>query len=236
MRRRLARRITHSRLFQNVVGTSGALYLQLVWQTSRLVLDPPDMYGRIEPDLPIIVAMWHGQHFMMPFLRRNDPKHRSKVLISRHRDAEINAIAAERLGIGTIRGSGDQGTRFDRKGGVGAFVAMLDALKEGYTVAMTADIPKIGRVAGEGIVRLAAMSGRPIVAIAIATSRRVEMKTWDRAALNLPFSRLALVGGPVIRVPADIDDAALEQYRARVEADLNDATKRAYALADGTAA
>jgi lysophospholipid acyltransferase (LPLAT)-like uncharacterized protein len=111
---------------------------------------------------------------------------------------------------------------------------MLDALKEGYTVAMTADVPKIGRVAGEGIVRLAAMSGRPIVAIAMATSRRVEMKTWDRAALNLPFSRLALVGGPVIRVPADLDEATLEHYRARVEADLNDATKRAYALADGT--
>ena len=234
MRRRLARRITHSRLFQNVVGTGGALYLQLVWQTSRLVLHPADMYERIEVDLPIIVAMWHGQHFMMPFLQRNDPKHRAKVLISRHRDAEINAIAAERLGIGTIRGSGDQGTRFDRKGGVGAFVAMLDALKEGYTVAMTADVPKIGRVAGEGIVRLAAMSGRPIVAIAMATSRRVDMKTWDRAALNLPFSRLALVGGPVIRVPADLDEATLELYRARVEADLNDATKRAYALADGT--
>jgi lysophospholipid acyltransferase (LPLAT)-like uncharacterized protein len=33
-------------------------------------------------------------------------------------------------------------------------VAMLDALKEGYTVAVTADVPKIPRVAGEGIVRL----------------------------------------------------------------------------------
>jgi hypothetical protein len=40
----------------------------------------------------------------------------------------------------------------------------------------------------------------------------------------------------VIRVPADIDEAALEQYRARVEADLNDATKRAYVLADGSVA
>src|SRR5690242_21715266 len=94
--------------------------------------------------------MWHGQHFMMPFLRRNDPKHRSKVLISRHRDAEINAIAAERLGIGTIRGSGDQGTRFDRKGGVGAFVAMLDALKEGYTRSEERRVGKECRSGGVG--------------------------------------------------------------------------------------
>jgi lysophospholipid acyltransferase (LPLAT)-like uncharacterized protein len=222
MRRRIVRRITHSRAFQNALGTSGAYYLRLVWATSRVILEPPDVYELIEPDLPIIIAMWHGQHFMLPFLQQDHPSHRAKVLISRHRDAEINAIAAERLGIGTIRGSGDQGVRFDRKGGVGAFVAMLDALREGYTVAMTADIPKIARVAGEGIVRLAALSGP-----------RIELKTWDHAVLNLPFSRLAIVGGPLIRVPPEADAAALEQYRIQLEADLNAVTKRAYAIVDG---
>jgi lysophospholipid acyltransferase (LPLAT)-like uncharacterized protein len=236
MRRALLRRITHARTFHNALGTGGAYYLRLVWATSRLVMEPPDLYDLIEPELPIIIAMWHGQHFMAPFLRRDHPKHRGKVLISRHRDAEINAVAAERLGIGTIRGSGDQGVRFDRKGGVGAFVAMLDALKEGYTVAMTADVPKIARVAGEGIVRLSALSGRPIATVACATSRRIELNTWDSSALNLPFSRLVFVGGPLIHVPPDPDAATLEQYRAQVEADLNAVTKRAYAVADGVAA
>jgi len=33
-------------------------------------------------------------------------------------------------------------------------------------------------------------------------------------------------------VPADADDAALEQYRRQVEDGLNAATERAYALAD----
>jgi lysophospholipid acyltransferase (LPLAT)-like uncharacterized protein len=235
MRRRIVRRVTHSRFFQTAIGTVGADYLRLVWATSRVVMDPPDVYELIEPELPIILAMWHGQHFMAPLLRRNHPKHRAKVLISRHRDAEINAIAAERLGIGTIRGSGDHGVQFDRKGGVGAFMAMLDALKDGYTVAMTADVPKVARVAGEGIVRLAAVSGRPVVAIAFATSRRLELNTWDRAALNLPFSRLAFVGGPLIHVPADADAGTLEQYRQQLETELNAVTKRAYAIADGKA-
>ena len=56
------------------------------------------------------------------------PGDRGKVLISRHRDGEINAIAAERLGIETIRGSGDTGGDSTRKGGVGAFQAMLETL------------------------------------------------------------------------------------------------------------
>ena len=38
------------------------------------------------------------------------------------------AYAAERLGIGTVRGSGDHGRRFDLKGGVGAFREMVRAL------------------------------------------------------------------------------------------------------------
>ena len=62
--------------------------------------------------MPAIIAMWHGQHFMAPFIKRQDPRHRTKVLISRHRDGEINARAAERLNIGTIRGSGAHNGEF----------------------------------------------------------------------------------------------------------------------------
>ena len=83
-------------------------------------------------------------------------QHRAKVLISRHRDGEINAIAAERLGVGTIRGSGDHGGGFVRKGGVARLPAHASMrLAEGYNVALTADVPKVSRVAGLGIVKLA---------------------------------------------------------------------------------
>ena len=57
--------------------------------------------------MPLILAMWHGQHFLVPFVRK--PEHPVKVLVSRHRDGEINAIAAERLGVGTIRGVESRG-------------------------------------------------------------------------------------------------------------------------------
>jgi lysophospholipid acyltransferase (LPLAT)-like uncharacterized protein len=183
----------------------------------------------VEADLPVIITMWHGQHFMMPFVRRH---HRVKVLISRHRDGEINAVAAERLGIGTIRGSGDINRRFDRKGGVGAFKAMLAALQDGWTMALTADVPKVSRKAGPGVVKLAQLSGRPIIPVAVATSRRIELDNWDRSAINLPFSRGAMVFGDAIRVAADAEEAALEDVRHKVEAELTAATQRAYEIVD----
>src|SRR5262245_693983 len=224
------KRIVTSSTFQETVGVMAASYLRLVWRTSRATHEPSDIYETIE--MPAIIAMWHGQHFMAPFMKRNDPRHRTKVLISRHRDGEINARAAERLNIGTIRGSGAHNGEFYRKGGAAAFAEMLTALNEGYNVAMTADVPKIARVAGLGVVKLAQHSGRPIYAVAMASSRRVEFDNWDRTTINLPFGRMGVVAGDPIFVSPDADRDVLETARQRVESELNRATRRAYEIAD----
>jgi lysophospholipid acyltransferase (LPLAT)-like uncharacterized protein len=213
---------------QRAVGFLAAEFLRLVWLTNRFSFDPPDVHDIVEPQMPAIFAFWHGQHFMTPFIKSKDI-HRAKVLISRHRDGEFNAIAAERLGIGTIRGSGDHGSAFYRKGGVGAFKEMMRALAENYNVALTADVPKRSRIAGLGIIMLARESGRPIMPFAMATSRFLRLKNWDRTTINLPFGRGVLVGGEIIMVPPDAGAEAMEELRVRLEATLNDATRRAYA-------
>src|SRR5262245_24714021 len=224
----LLKQLTASRPFQTAAGVLAAEYLRLVWKTNRFVVDPPDGYERFDADMPATCVFWHGQHLMTPFLSR---KHRVKVIVSRHRDGEINAIAAERLGIGTIRGSGSHNSDFLRKGGARAFRAMLDALAKGFNVASTADVPKVSRVASMGIVKLAAASGRPIYPAAIVTSRYKELKTWDRCVFNLPFGRGAIVWGERIAVSRHADDAALEAARKQLEAGLNAVTERAYVLA-----
>jgi lysophospholipid acyltransferase (LPLAT)-like uncharacterized protein len=224
-----SRRLASSPAAQRLIGFLAAGYLRLVWYTNRLILDPANLYETVEPQQPVIVAMWHGQHFMVPFLSR---RHRVKVLISRHRDGEINAIAARRLGIGVVRGSGDHGGRFDLKGGVSGFKAMLTALAEGYNMALTADIPKISRKAGLGIVKLARFSGRPIYPIAVVTSRRIVLKNWDRSAINLPFGRIAIVSTEPVVVPSNADDDALEQCRLLVQERLDWVHERAYEIVD----
>jgi lysophospholipid acyltransferase (LPLAT)-like uncharacterized protein len=224
------KRIARAPLMQTVLGVSAAEYLRLVWHTSSFVVEPADVYERLKPELPVIFAFWHGQHFMVPFAK---PAHyRAKVLISRHRDGEVNAIAARRLGVDAIRGSGDRERRFDRKGGVTAFMTMLTALKDNWSMALTADVPKVSRVAGSGIVKLAQMSGRPIYPVAVATSGRITLDNWDCSVINLPFSRGAIVAGAPIHVAADADADALERARLAVEQELNAVTERAYALVD----
>jgi lysophospholipid acyltransferase (LPLAT)-like uncharacterized protein len=226
--KKLLRNILRSSWFQHAVGFLAAEYLRLVWRTNTFVWDPPHVYDMVEPRLPAIFVFWHGQHFLTPFIKSKEEQ-RGKVLISRHRDGEYNAIAAERLGIGTIRGSGDHGGAFHRKGGVGAFREMVYALEENYNIALTADVPKRARVAGLGVIMLARETGRPIMPFAMATSRFIRLNNWDRTTINLPFGRGAVVGIEEINVPNDADAATMERLRLRLEAYLNEATRRAYA-------
>ena len=192
--KKLIRNVLRSSWLQRAVGFLAAEFLRLVWLTNRFKIDPPEIYDIVEPQMPAIFAFWHGQHFLTPFVKTKEI-HRAKVLISRHRDGEFNAIAAEQLGIGTIRGSGDHGSAFHRKGGVGAFKEIVRAIEQGYNVALTADVPKRSRIAGLGIIMLARATGRPIMPFAMATSRYLRLKNWDRTTINLPFGRGALVGG-----------------------------------------
>jgi lysophospholipid acyltransferase (LPLAT)-like uncharacterized protein len=215
---------------QRVLGIIAFHYLRLVWKTNRIVFEPADFYQRFDSDSPAIIGLWHGQHLLVPCLKRE--RDRVKVLVSRHRDGEFNAIAVERFGAETIRGSGDHGRDFQRKGAVSGFKSMLQALAEGYNIVLTADVPKVSRVAGLGIVKLAQLSGRPIVPLAIATSRRVELDNWDRSALHLPFGHGAVVAADPIRVALQADDAALERARCELQTALNTVTARAYALTD----
>lgn len=227
--KKFLRNTLRSSWFQRAVGIFAAEYLRLVWVTNRFTFEPGDVYAQVEPRMPVILAFWHGQHFLTPFIR-NKPSYRAKVLISRHRDGEFNAIAVERLGIGTIRGSGDHGSAFHRKGGVGAFKEMVRTLEDNYNVALTADVPKRARVAGLGIIMLARESGRPIMPFAMATSRFMRLHNWDRTTINLPFGRGALVGIKEINVPPDADAETMERLRLDLEETLNKATRRAYAM------
>jgi lysophospholipid acyltransferase (LPLAT)-like uncharacterized protein len=225
----LVKRFVGSRPFQRAVGVMAAEYLRLVWMTTGFVMEPEGFVEQAQSDFPVIVGVWHGQHYLVPFLRG---EHAFKVLVSRHRDGEINAIVAEHLGLGTIRGSGDHGVEFARKGGVGAFRQILATLAQGCSVTLTADVPKVTRVAGRGIVQLAAVSGRPIYLVAIATRNRVTLDNWDRTEINLPFGRGGIVGRGPFRVAADAGADALETARRTIETELDLATARAHELAD----
>jgi len=222
--------ITSSSAVLEVAGFLLANYGRLVRATNRMLYDPADgFYDPFDQNRGVIVALWHGEHFLAPLLGRKGD--RLTPLVSYHRDGEILARAGRYFGVTYLRGSGDNGREFHRKKALQAFTGMLRELKSGGSVIVTADVPKISRVAGLGIVTLAKHSQCPILPVAMATSRFIRMSNWDRTCFSLPFGRMAFARGAEIRVARDADAAALEQARRQVQDALNAATARAYALA-----
>jgi lysophospholipid acyltransferase (LPLAT)-like uncharacterized protein len=225
-------RITNSPFAYSLYATFFATYLKLVRATSSVTFEPDRPEAVVRGLTPFIVTMWHGQNFMMPFARPAGAP--VDILVSRHRDGEVVARALKQLGCGTVRGSGARKRlTAAEKGGISGFLAMRSRLEQGISVGLTADfMADKARQASLGVVMLARASGCPIVPAAFATSRRRELKIWDRSTINFPFSRAACVFGAPVKVPADADDAMLEAKRLEVERALNWATDRAYAIVD----
>lgn len=206
-----------------------ARLINTVHDTSTILFDPPDAKAQLASQHPAIVAVWHGQFMMLANERPAGVTY--AAMVARHGDAELIGEALKIIGVELIRGAG-AGTRQRDRGGAYALRAAMKALDEGKSFVMTADVPPgPARRAGEGIITLARLSGRPIVPCAVASSRYTALKTWSRMTINLPYSKLAYVVGPPITVPRDATPALLEAKRIDVEKALNVATAKAYEMA-----
>ena len=206
-----------------------ACYLRFVWSHSSVKFIPKEFHESTRNSAPCIVATWHGQHFMVPFVRDVDRDY--FVLIAHGTFGSIYTNAFERLGLKIIRGS--RGTNFHRKGGYRGFRNLLLALRSGTSIALTVDIPGSARVAGPGVIALARHSGRPIIPIAAVTKTRVSLKwRWDRPTINLPFSRLVVASGAPIFVANKRGAEYLEHKRQELETALNRVNLEAAMYAD----
>jgi lysophospholipid acyltransferase (LPLAT)-like uncharacterized protein len=232
--RKVRKPLAQSRFAKQAIATVLAQGLRFVRFTSPLAKGSDDLEAAYAAHAPAIVALWHGQHLLAPTIypRRYD----LVAMVSRSADAELNALVINKFGFRAVRGSGGrETTRGAEKGGASALIALKKALDAGTNVCMIADIPHgTPRQAGMGIVTLARLSGRPIVPVAIVTSRRkVLERTWDKTTINLPFGRSALAIGEPVYVDADADDETMERKRREVTAAINEATVRAYRMVDG---
>ncbi|MFD0936059.1 lysophospholipid acyltransferase family protein, partial [Methylobacterium trifolii] len=227
----LVKRLSRTPAVQGALGRLAAGYLRLVRATNRFTVEPGEADAWLDGLSPFIAGMWHGQHIMVSFAGR--PQDRVATIISRNPDGNINTIALTRMGVRVIRASGARGRAVrdaKAKGGAEGLRAMLKALKAGEIVAFSADVPKVSRHADAGILTLARFSGRPIVPVAVVTSRHLRFGSWDRACLGLPFGRGVVVFGEAVFVPRECEGEAFEALRRQVEDGMNRVHARAYTL------
>jgi 3-deoxy-D-manno-octulosonic-acid transferase len=226
---RMANAPDRPQLIYRLGGSALARYIHFVHRTSWQTREMTEAMEAHYHHHPSIIGMWHGQFMLLPLIKPSFIP--VDIMVARHSDAELLGVALKEFDMRLIRGAGSAGREKDR-GGTHAYRSAVQALREGRTVALTADVPGAeARRAGMGIVMIARQSGRPIMPVAIATSRYLALNSWSRMTINLPYSGLGFAVGPLVRVPHEADAAELERCRQAVEDSLNWATAQAYTRA-----
>jgi lysophospholipid acyltransferase (LPLAT)-like uncharacterized protein len=139
------------------------------------------------------------------------PRKLVTILISNSRDGEIIARGVERLGFRTARGSAG-------RGGVRGTLELIDAARDGQSIAFMVDGPRGPKQEVKiGIVRIAQMTGLPIVPIVCSSRTAWWTKSWDRFNASSWASPMLTVFGEPLEVPDNAGDYQLEQIRERLE-------------------
>ena len=226
--RRLTKSLLKSHLFNIIAARCLYWYLLLVYYTNRplsISEDPQKIHDKYNP---FIITFWHGRHIMGPLLRPQ--KEEIFAMFSKSKDAEINAMVGESLGLKLIRGSGGRGSDNARdKGGARALLALRSCLLNGASVSMIANVSHLQpREVGKGLITLAKISGRPVIPYVYSFSREIILhKTWDKTSIPLPFGRSVFLAGEPFWVDKDISDDDLDKKRLELTKIMDDLTDKA---------
>jgi lysophospholipid acyltransferase (LPLAT)-like uncharacterized protein len=93
-------------------------------------------------------------------------------------------------------------------------------------VAITPDGPRGPRyVVQPGVIALALVTGRPIVAVTFNMRWKICTKSWDRFQIPLPFARCEMVLKEPLFVPPDASESQREELRAALEQSLRGSSR-----------
>lgn len=216
---------------RRLAGKVLALYLRLVQATTRVERIPADREerrARFAELRPAIMVSWHTNILALPFML--EPGMGEFVaLASPHADGQIGASAISAFGYRTIIGTGASERQSEGTGGTGAFRAMLKELAEGRSVYLSAEIPPIpGRHVSMGVIALARASGRPIIAIAAASTHSSAIeRLWDKMEVYYPFGRAMVVAdGPLFVDDTITNETARDRLKVLLENAFDEAHQR----------
>lgn len=167
-----------------------------------------------------IHSFWHGRILPLSLHFRN----RGIVVItSENFDGEWIARIIHKMGFGTARGS-------TSRGGAKALLQLVRDVKS-KGVAFTLDGPRGPReVAQPGAVWLAKATGNPLLPFHGEVSSGWTLNSWDRTVIPKPFATVAVVIAEPLYVPRDANEAALEEWRQRLQQSLAECRQKALAL------
>ncbi len=170
---------------------------------------------------PFLVAFWHGRLLYALRLYHAYQSWPCTVLVSRSKDGEVISRIAKCFGVQPTRGSSS-------RGGARGLLEMMGRVQQGYIACFTPDGPRGPRYQVQpGIVTVAHKTGAPILPVTYSARWKKVLKSWDQFVVPMLFSRVVVVYGEPIVVPAHATPDMLEAKQREIEARLRHITDTA---------
>jgi len=205
-------------LYKHVLPYILFVILYLIGKTLRVQIINRDVESRLEKQgKAIIYTFWHGRMLYFPYLYRFSNK--STILTSPSEDGEIVARTAKIFGFSSIRGSSF------KKGG-SALLKMTRSIKEGKAVTVVGDGSRgpLYKVQ-EGIINLAYLTGAPILPVVYGVKNKIQLNTWDRFIIPLPFSKIKVMYGDPVYVDKKTEEKKSKSKLEELEKKLKEITQ-----------
>jgi lysophospholipid acyltransferase (LPLAT)-like uncharacterized protein len=193
------------------------LVIDLIFSTVRIeTVDLEKAREEIESGR-CIGAFWHSRMLMVSYVYKG---RKAAILVSRSKDGEMMAQVLKCQGHYPIRGS-------TSRSGVRALSRLIKSVREkNYPGVIVPDGPRGPRFKVQpGVIALAQKTGYPIVPISYSAKKVKVFSSWDRFMLPYPFNEGRVIYGAPISVPSDLDLQEREDYRMKLENELNRITK-----------
>ena len=110
--------------------------------------------------------------------------------------------------------------------GAQALLELTTWIERGYDVAITPDGPRGPcYIVQNGPIGLAQVTGMPVIPAAYNLKWKIQLKSWDRFQIPLPFAYVNFYFGEPMTIPRDITDAQKEALRLELQRRILELTK-----------
>jgi len=200
----------------NLVGISGKLLIDLLFNTVKIERQG---FERVKPIISsgkVIFAVWHSRMLLVSYLCKGL---NGTAMVSSSKDGEIAARIIQRQGHEAVRGS-------TKKGGLQALSRLIKKVKEkNKPCLIVPDGPQGPRSKVQpGIIILAQKTGYPIVPISYSAKKIKVFASWDRFIFPFPFTKCTAVYGDPVYVPQNADENEEKRCLILLENELNHIT------------
>ena len=209
----IKKKIIKNYIVQQFLALISVLYIKLVALTSVIIIkniESPQYYW--QNNKPFILAFWHSQLMMISYCWKSNNK--INILASGHSDGRFGAIVGKYFKLNNIPTSS-----YEKSISLKPIFTML---KNSNYIGITPDGPRgPNQKVSEGIIKISKATQVPIIPIGFASSKFRKLKSWDSFIVTKPFSKCAFVWGKTINIPKNSTDNEIEEYKNKLEVELN---------------